>query len=182
MYPKRWVTQDMSAWVTGWGSVVCTPGGTLLETGVDIHDALSDTSQSPMGDVTSLEGELILKHFSHQHMCHWNVIKKKIPVLLLIFLTILWVWESCFFVPSIFHCLNVWGVSINKKGGRGGGGGWLVLKVRGLLGGGWRGWILKWCLKVYSRKAIRLFPVGSRSCKWTYVYLQLNKKGRKSRV
>ena len=43
-----------------------------MQNGVDgetIHDTLSDTSQSPMGDVTSLTGELIHEHFSHKHVC-----------------------------------------------------------------------------------------------------------------
>ena len=71
LHHKRWSTLDVFEWVTGWGSTFCTTGGTLLQNGVDgvtIHDALSDTSQSPMGDVTSLQGELIHKHFSHKHV------------------------------------------------------------------------------------------------------------------
>ncbi len=49
--------------------------------------------------------------------------------------------EYYVFVLSLFHCLNVWGVYINKKwgwggGDRGGGRGGLVLTVRHLTGGG----------------------------------------------
>ncbi len=33
--------------------------------------------------------------------------------------------SSCIFF-SLFHCLNMWGVYINKKRGGGGGGGWGV--------------------------------------------------------
>ncbi len=70
LHPKRWTTEDVFGWVTGWGSAFYTIGGTLLQNGVDggtIHDALSDTSQSPMGDVTSLESELIHKHVYVYH-------------------------------------------------------------------------------------------------------------------
>ncbi len=52
-----------------------------------------------------------------------------VSVLLNLFLS---VWESSFFVLSPFHCLNVWGVCINKKGEGGG----LTLTVRDLTGGG----------------------------------------------
>jgi hypothetical protein len=66
LHPKRWTTQNVSAWVTRWGPAFSTAAGTLLQNGVDggtIHYALSDTSLwSPMGDVTSLQGELIHKH------------------------------------------------------------------------------------------------------------------------
>ena len=66
LHPKRWTTQNVFAWVTRWGPVFSTAAGTLLQNGVDggtIHYALRDTSLwSPMGDVTSLEGELIHKH------------------------------------------------------------------------------------------------------------------------
>ena len=65
LHPKRWSTENVSAWVTGWGFSFSAAGGTLLQNGVDgrtIHDALSDTSQSPVGDVTSLQGEQIHKH------------------------------------------------------------------------------------------------------------------------
>jgi hypothetical protein len=65
LHPKRWSTENVSAWVTAWGSSFRVPGETLLQNGVDgrtIHDALSETSQSPLGDVTSLQGEQIHKH------------------------------------------------------------------------------------------------------------------------
>jgi len=64
LQPKRWSTENVFG-VTGWGFSFNTAGGTLLQNGVDgrtIHDALSDTSQTPVGDVTSLSGELIHKH------------------------------------------------------------------------------------------------------------------------
>jgi hypothetical protein len=65
LHPKRWATENVFAWVRGWGPAFCTAGETLLQNGVDggtIHDALSNISQSPMGDVTSLRGELSHKH------------------------------------------------------------------------------------------------------------------------
>jgi hypothetical protein len=40
-----------------------------------------------------------------------------LPVLLLLLLTFLSVWESSFFVLSLVHCLHVWGVSITPEGG-----------------------------------------------------------------
>ncbi len=48
LHPKRWSTENVFVWVTGWGSSFNTTGGTLLQNGVDghtIHDTLSDTSQ-----------------------------------------------------------------------------------------------------------------------------------------
>jgi hypothetical protein len=65
LHPKRWSTENVSSWVTTWGSSFSVTGATLLQNGVDgrtIHDALSETSQSPVGDVTSLQGEQIHKH------------------------------------------------------------------------------------------------------------------------
>ena len=65
LHPNRWSTENVSAWVTGWGFSFSAAGATVLQNDVDgrtIHDALSDTSQSPVGDVTSLEGEQIHKH------------------------------------------------------------------------------------------------------------------------
>ena len=67
LHPKRWSTENVSAWVTAWGFSFSAAGATLLQNGVDgrtIHDALSKTSQSPLGDVTSLQGEQIHKHVS----------------------------------------------------------------------------------------------------------------------
>ncbi len=64
LHPKRWSTENVSAWVTAWGFSFSAAGATLRQNGVDgrtIHDALSETSQSPLGDVTSLEGEQIHK-------------------------------------------------------------------------------------------------------------------------
>ena len=62
LHPKRWSTENVFTWVTGWGSSSSTAGGTLLQNGVDghtIHDVFRDTSQSPVespvGDVTSLQ-------------------------------------------------------------------------------------------------------------------------------
>ncbi len=65
LHPKRWSTENVSPWVTAWGFSFSVAGATLLQNGVDgrtIHDALSETSQSPLGDVTSLQGEQIHKH------------------------------------------------------------------------------------------------------------------------
>ena len=52
LHPKRWSTENVFTWVTGWGCSFRSAGGTLLQNGVDdhtIYDAFSDTSQSPMG-------------------------------------------------------------------------------------------------------------------------------------
>ncbi len=35
LHPKRWSTENVFAWVTGWGSCFRTAGGTLLQNGVD---------------------------------------------------------------------------------------------------------------------------------------------------
>ena len=65
LHPKRWSTENVSVWVTAWGSSFSVAGATLVQNDVDghtIHDALSETSQSPLCDVTSLQGEQIHKY------------------------------------------------------------------------------------------------------------------------
>jgi hypothetical protein len=42
LHPKRWSTENVSGWVTSWGSSFRVAGATLLQNGVDgrtIHDA-----------------------------------------------------------------------------------------------------------------------------------------------
>ena len=55
--PKRWTTENVCAWMTGWGSDFISAAATHLQNGVDggtIHNALSDATQSRMDTVNSL--------------------------------------------------------------------------------------------------------------------------------
>ena len=55
-HPRTWTTENVCAWLTGWGPAFIIATQTQLQNGVDggtIHEALSDTSQSPMGAVTT---------------------------------------------------------------------------------------------------------------------------------
>jgi len=73
LHPKRWSTENVFQWVTGWGPAFFSTGGTLVQNGVDgdtIHDAPSDTSQSQIGDVTSLQGELTIIQSMTWRLCH----------------------------------------------------------------------------------------------------------------
>ena len=49
LHPQTWTrtTENVGAWVAGWGPVFSTAAQTLLQNGVDdgtLHDTLSDTS------------------------------------------------------------------------------------------------------------------------------------------
>ena len=60
-HPKNWTTENVCAWLTGWGPGFRISALTQLQNGVDggvIHEALSDTSQAAMGTVTSLQGPM----------------------------------------------------------------------------------------------------------------------------
>ena len=46
MHPKRWTTENVCVWMTGWGSVFIRGVETQVQNGVDgvtIHDTLSDS-------------------------------------------------------------------------------------------------------------------------------------------
>ena len=57
-HPKRWTTENVCVWMTGWGNSFISAVVTQLQNGVyggTIHDELSDTIQSRMDTVNSLQ-------------------------------------------------------------------------------------------------------------------------------